>query len=270
MAAIDGALLDFKRLDRLAAGDTPVHRLDPRAKVLATLVFMVCVVSFGRYEISQLTPFFLFPVAVAALAELPAGYLLRKTALMCPFALAVGMMNPLFDRVPLVTLGPLVVSGGWVSFASIALRGVLTVSAALVLVAVTGFPGICRALERLGAPRAFAVQLLFLYRYLFVLGEEGGRASRARELRSFGGRGRGMGSYASLVGHLLLRTFLRAERIHMAMLARGFTGAFHLPQESRFSRGDFLFLFGWSALFLVLRFNNPSRLLGLLVTGTRP
>ena len=267
MASIDGALLDFKRLDRLAAGDTALHRLDPRAKVLATLIFMVSVVSFGRYELSALIPFSVFPVAVVALGELPAGYLLRKVVLVCPFALLVGICNPVFDRAVLMHLGPFAITGGWISCASIVMRAALTIAAALVLVAVTGFPAICRALESLGMPRAFAVQLMFLYRYLFVLTEEGGRAARARELRLFGNSGRSLASYASLIGHLLLRTWLRAERIHMAMLARGFTGVFHGGGQSRFGAAELLFLAGWSAFFLTLRLHNGAQLLGSLVTG---
>ena len=270
MATMDGALLDFKRLDLLASGDTAVHRLDPRAKVLATLAFIVSVVSFGRYELSALIPFFIFPAVVIGMGDLPAGYLVRKVALLCPFALVVGIFNPIFDRAVLVQLGPLAVTGGWISCASIVVRAALTVSAAIILVAVTGFPAICRALERLGMPAAFAVQLLFLYRYIFVLTEEGGRASRARELRSFGQKGRGIGSYASLIGHLLLRTWLRAERIHMAMVARGFTGAFHARDESRFGAAELLFLLGWSTLFITLRLHNAAQFLGSLITGWLP
>jgi len=267
MASIDGALLDFKRLDRLAAGETALHRLDPRAKVLATLVFIVSVVSFGRYELSALIPFLIFPAVLVGVGDLPAGYLARKIALLCPFALAVGVLNPLLDRAVLVHLGPLAVSGGWISCASIVVRAALTVAAALVLVAVTGFPAICRAMERLGMPNAFAVQLIFLYRYIFVLTEEGGRAARARELRSFGNKGLGLNSYGSLLGTLLLRTWLRAERVHMAMLARGFAGSFPTRQEFRFGWAAFCYLLGWSTLFITLRLHNATQLLGSLVTG---
>ena len=76
------------------------------------------------------------------------------------------------------------VAGGWISFLSILLRFVLTVSAAIVLVAVTGIHSLCAALEKLGVPRALVTQLLVLYRYLFVLLDEAGRMDRARALRS--------------------------------------------------------------------------------------
>lgn len=267
MASIDAALLDFQRLDRLAAGTSALHRLDPRAKVLVVLVFLVSVISYGRYQVSALIPFFVFPAALIGLADLPAGYLARKVALLCPFALVVGVFNPLLDTDIQFYLGPVAVSGGWLSFASILVRTLLTVSAALILLATTGFPAICKALEQLGMPKVFAVQLLFLYRYLFVLAEEGGRASRARELRSFGTKGQGVASYSSLIATLLLKTWLRAERIHMAMLARGFTGAFQIRQNYRFGGAELLYLCGWSALFILLRLSNPAELLGSLVTG---
>jgi cobalt/nickel transport system permease protein len=267
MRSIDGAVLDLKRLDLLATGDSAIHRLDARAKVLTTLVFIVTVVSFNRYEFTALFPFFIYPVVMSSLANLPGGFIVRKIIMVIPFAIAVGMMNPIFDRQPMVQLGPLAITGGWLSCASIILRTVLTVGAAFILVAVTGFLPVCQALERLGTPKPFTVQLLFLYRYIFVLTEEGARASRARELRSCGRKGLGLASFGPLIGHLLIRTWLRAERIHMAMLARGFTGEFHSCQVSAFGWRELLLVAGWSALFVVLRMENGAHWLGRLVTG---
>ncbi|MFA6284275.1 MAG: cobalt ECF transporter T component CbiQ [Desulfurivibrionaceae bacterium] len=267
MASIVGVVHDFRQLDLLATGETGVHRLDARAKVLVTLVFILAVVSLGKYELAALFPFFLYPAVIMALGNLPVRYLVKKVAVILPFALMVGMFNPFFDQTVLVRLGPLGISGGWLSFASILVRATLTVGAALILVGITGFPAICQALDQLGMPRIFTVQLLFLYRYLFVLTEEGGRTARARELRAFGNKGLGLRSYGSLISHLLLRTWLRAERIHLAMLARGFTGEFHPRRTTRFAFRDFLFLAGWSGLFLLFRLVNVSQFLGTIVIG---
>lgn len=267
MASIEGAILDFKRLDLLAAGDTGLHRLDPRAKVLVTALFVVMVISHDRYEISALFPFFIFPAALIAAGNLPAGYIVRKILLISPFIIVVGMFNPLFDREVMVQLGPVGLSGGWLSFASIVLRSVLTVGSAFVLLALTGFPGLCRALEQLGMPRPFAVQLLFLYRYIFVLTEEAGRAARARQLRSCGKKGQGMGSFATLVGHLLLRTWQRAERVHIAMLSRGFDGRFHTSRSTSFGRRELLFVLAWGIILILLRSINLPRLIGTIIMG---
>jgi cobalt/nickel transport system permease protein len=266
MASIEQQLFDLDRLDRMAGQDSAVHRLDPRAKLLTTLVFLVCVVSHGRYEVSALLPFAVFPVALASAGNLPAGYLVRKLLLFAPFAVVVGAFNPLFDRSPMLSLGPLAVSGGWLSFASILVRFCLTIAAALVLIGTTSFRGVCMALERLGVPSVFATQLLFLHRYLFVLGEEAARAARARALRSFDGRGMGIRVYASLVGHLLLRTLDRGERIHLAMRCRGFDGRIRTLRTLSAGAPDVLFTLSWSAAFIAMRIVNVPQLLGRIVT----
>lgn len=266
MASIQSAVLDLKRLDMMGRGSTSLHRIDARAKVVVTLVFIVCVVSYGRYEVAALFPFFIYPAVMIALSTIPLNFVARKIALFIPFILVIGAFNPLFDREIILQLGSVGVSGGWVSYASILVRSILTVGAAFVLVGVSGFTSVCQALERLGIPQVFAVQLLFLYRYIFVLAEEGDRASRARELRSCGKRGLGIRSFSSLIGHLLLRTWQRAERIHMAMLSRGFTGTFHSSVHSGFGLPEIRFVLLWSTLFIFLRIRNISQLLGSLVT----
>ena len=58
MSSIDGAILDFKRLDTLASGDTTLHRLDPRAKVIVTALFIMAVHPSPRYpKAPEMEPF---------------------------------------------------------------------------------------------------------------------------------------------------------------------------------------------------------------------
>ncbi|MCL4502841.1 MAG: cobalt ECF transporter T component CbiQ [Deltaproteobacteria bacterium] len=267
MASIESSLLNIGYLETLACQETPLHRLDPRAKILTTLAFIITVVSFGKYEITALIPFFIFPVALSAVGNLPPGYLAKKVLLAAPFAFFIGIFNPWLDRTVMVHLGPVAVSGGWVSFASIMLRFLLTVSAGLILIAGTGLNAVCLGLEKLGAPRTFVMQLMFLYRYIFVLTEEALRLIRARSLRSFQGRGLGFTVFSYLIGQLLLRTLARANRIHLAMLSRGFAGKIHLVRPVRIRLNDVAFFVGWSALFILLRIYNLSYVLGNAVEG---
>jgi len=267
MISINAAVIDLKRLDLLADIKSPIHALDARAKVLVTLVFVFSVVSFGRYELAHMLPYFIFPCVMISLAKLPAAYLARKIAFISPFALMIGLFNPVFDRAVLYQIGQLEISGGWFSLASLLIRSLLTVGAAFILIGTTGFTAVCQALERLGVPQIFAVQLLFLHRYIFVLAEETGRTSRARELRSCGKKGLGVLSFSSLVGHLLLRTWQRAERIHTAMLVRGFVGRFHAHRQPIFGLPELCFVLGWGTLFVFLRIFDIPAALGALVTG---
>jgi len=267
MPSLEEGLYDLGRLDQLAYADSPVHAVDPRAKVITTIVFLVCVVSFGSYEVLALLPFAVFPLFLAADAGLPLGFLGRKLLAVAPFAIVIGIFNPLLDREVVAQIAGVGVTGGWLSFTSILLRFALTTMAALVLIATTSFTGICMALERLGMPDVLVTQLLLLYRYIFVLGEETMRLARARALRSFGDRGMGWRAYAQMLGSLLLRTYARAQRIYRAMLSRGFDGSVRVMRVLHFTARDAVFMLGWSAAFLLMRLYNVPLLLGDLVTG---
>ena len=78
MASIQSALLDLKSLDLLANGNSTIHRLDARAKVLVTFIFIICVVSYNRYELTALFPFLIFPVVMIALAGIPPLFILKS------------------------------------------------------------------------------------------------------------------------------------------------------------------------------------------------
>jgi cobalt/nickel transport system permease protein len=267
MSRIESTFFDIGTMDVISRQDTLIHRMDPRIKVLTTLVFVVSVVSFGKHDLSALIPFSVYPLVLVILGDLPVLYLLRKLVVAAPFAVLVGIFNPLLDQEVLLRLGPLAISGGWVSFFSILLRFTLTVGAALILVATTGYHAVCMALERMGVPRVFVVQLLFLYRYLFVLMDEGSRMVRARSLRSFDGKGSGMRVFGSMAGHLLLRTMDRAQRIHMAMLCRGFDGTIRPFHPLRVRGWEVVFFLGWAALFVFMRIFNVPRFLVTLIQG---
>jgi cobalt/nickel transport system permease protein len=249
------------QFDSLALVDSPIHRLDPRAKVITTLVYIVAVMSLGRYEIAALAPLCLFPLAVFSLSGLPARPLLSALLAAAPFAVVVGAFNPIFDRAPMVNFGDVSFSGGWVSFLSIILRFSLTVSAALLLIATTGMYRTSMALERMGVPRIFVLQLLFVYRYLFVLWDEAASLNRGRNLRSFG-RPADIRMFGRLAGSLLLRTYDRALRIHQAMLGRGFDGTVRFLGSIRFRPPDVAFVALWCAAFALMRFVNIPRFLG--------
>jgi len=264
MARIDTTIFDLGSLDALAYRRSSIHALDPRIKLVTTALFVLAVVSFDKYTLSALLPFALFPLALFVRADLPAAQILKKLWLALPFVLFIGIFNPWFDQRPLLQLGPLTITGGWVSFASIMLRSVLTVTAALTLIATTSFTGICMAMEKLGCPRVFALQLLFLYRYLFVLIEEATRLIRARALRSFHGRGRELKVFGSLLGQLLLRSLERAQRIHLAMQCRGFDGEIRMRKPLGIRSRDLVFLFGWAAFFAAARTWNLPQQLGSL------
>jgi cobalt/nickel transport system permease protein len=263
----DEKYFNIGRLDRLSYQDTCVHRLDPRAKVIATMLFLITIISFPKYEVVGLAPFFLFPVLLMTIGEIPVRFIVKKVIVVSPFAIFIGIFNPLLDTGTITVISGVSVSAGWLSFLSIILKFALTISAALLLIATTSFPGVCHAFRRLGFPPLFVSQLFFLYRYLFVLMEEAMRIIRARDMRSFGRRGAGIKVFVRLIGVLFLRTVDRAERIYYAMLSRGFQGDIPSLKRTRMAAADLAFMAATIAFLGVFRFFRITEGVGRVVQG---
>ncbi|MGE5598945.1 MAG: cobalt ECF transporter T component CbiQ [Bacteroidota bacterium] len=269
MSGLERAARDLQHLEELAGRDTPVHRRHPLAKVLTTLAFLVVAATFPKYAWTGLLPLAAYPVAVIAMGELPGRAILRRLLPAMPFALFLGLANLFLDRTVLGRIGALTVTGGWVSLAAILTKVGLTVAAALTLVATSGLPAVCAALSRLRVPRIFLAQLLLIYRYLFVLGEEAARTARAYALRAPESRGIHYRAWGSLLGQILLRALARAQRIHQAMLCRGFGGEFPRAAAGGMGWGDLAWVAGWSLFFIAARIYDLPLMLGALLTGGR-
>ncbi|MDR1885977.1 MAG: cobalt ECF transporter T component CbiQ [Synergistaceae bacterium] len=237
------AVAHINALEVSSGGSTFVHRLHPLAKMTATAVYVVVVISFGRYEIGPLMPFFFYPAILTPLSETPCGTIFRRLLPAVPFALFGGMGNVYFDRTAMAAIGGFAVTGGAISFASIMIKTLLSVWAILLLASTTGMPDLSRQLASLGVPDVIVLQFIMTYRYLSVLVGETGRMYRAYILRSAGARGVRMRDMGTFVGTLLLRSIDRAERVYAAMKCRGFSGSYRAGGRKKFSAADLIFLF---------------------------
>lgn len=200
----------------------PLSRLDPRARLVATLAFVVLVVAtpVGAWRALAAEGLVLaFVVGVAGVE--PAGLFRRWLAFLPLFAflaVTLAMSRPHAGRLELAAFATAILA-----------RNTLALLALLTLAGVTPFRDLLDALRRLGAPAVLVATLHFMYRYLFIFGEELGRMARARRSRTFRRSGRlDWGLLSGLIGVLLLRALERGERVHDAMLARGWDGTFRM------------------------------------------
>ncbi len=258
---------NIRLLDEWAEKDTFVHRIHPLAKVLTTLIFLVITVSYPKYVLAGLIPLLFYPVILSAVGEIPAGSIGKRILPVLPLIIGLGIFNPILDRVPAVVLPWAVISGGWISYASLLLKGILTASAAILLIGTTGLGGIAYALRLLRVPKIMILQLLLTYRYISVLVEEVGRTIRAYGLRAAGRRGIAPKHWGSLTGQLLLRAMDRAVRLYQAMGCRGFSGEYPTGSYTGFTFTDLLYIFGWSLYFVAIRWVNLPVWIGHIMTG---
>ncbi len=267
MAGIIKSLYEIRFLDELAEKRTVIHSIHPLAKILTTMIYLVVVVSFDKYVISGLLPLVFYPVVVIALAEIPLLPILKRMLLVAPFALGIGVFNPIFDHKIMFVTDWFQLTGGWVSFFSIIIKSILTVLAALTVIATTGMVRISSALRLLHVPRVFVLQLLLTYRYISVLMSEVARVLRAYHMRAPLHKGVRPSAWGSLAGNLLIRTFERAQNIYQAMVLRGFTGEYKTGSAQKVALTDILYLFGWAFFFAAARLFDIPALIGSLVTG---
>jgi cobalt/nickel transport system permease protein len=111
------------------------------------------------------------------------------------------------------------------------------------------------------------MQFLMLYRFIFILTAEASRMVRAHSLRSVGPARTTIRVWASLAGHLLLRAYDRGQRVHAAMLARGFDGTPRSLRASRWSLADTAFVLGCGLFLALVRFGHPVDRLGSWFLG---
>lgn len=259
---LSNSINNIKYMDELSNKRTIIHRINSTVKLIVALAYIVCVISFGKYDVVNIFPLLFYPIIIMALAEIPAKALLKRVLVVSPFVIGVGIFNPIFDSKIYVVIMGLPISYGWVSFISLLIKCFLTVLATLILISTTGMNNISLALRKLGIPKIFVLQLSLTYRYISVLLEEAQNIWSAYLLRAPGQKGVKIRIWGSLIGHLLLRTFDKAQRVYQAMALRGFQGEYRSGISQSLEAKDIIFLFSWLILLFLIRFVNITELIG--------
>ncbi|MBE0689937.1 MAG: cobalt ECF transporter T component CbiQ [Anaerolineae bacterium] len=219
--------------DRYRAGDTPLHRLDPRVKLVVALVLIVGIVLTPIRALPAYPLLWALVASLAIVGHVGVWRLARLGGIALPFALAGLTLLFTTPGQPIATINGLTISdAGALRFASLLIKSWLAVQVSILLSKTTPFTDLLWALQSLGVPATLVLITAFLYRYLFTLNDEADRLRKARAARSARGEhGRGGGRLmwraqvaGGMIGSLFLRSTERSERVYAAMLARGFTG----------------------------------------------
>jgi cobalt/nickel transport system permease protein len=206
-------------------GHSPIHRLPAQTKLVALVAFVVLVVATPREQFWAFAVYAVLLAAVVGRTGVPGRYLATRLVVEVPFVV-FALLMPFIATGPKISVGPVTLSlaGLWGSWGLLA-KGTLGVVASLVLGITTEPRDLLAGLERLRLPHQLVQIMGFMMRYLEVVTGELQRMRVARESRGF--RARSLGSWPALAattGALFIRSYERGERIHLAMLSRGYTG----------------------------------------------
>lgn len=233
----------FERLTYLVS---PMHDLDPRAKILGALVLVGAVALSPPVRPAEFLLLVALLMAAAVVGRLPLGPVVARASLVLPFAATIALFAPIARSGGSLSLGGIAGSygdGGWMAAWSVLSRAWLSALAVVVLAATTPVPRLIRGLEALRVPEVFITLFSFASRYAGVFRDQLLSLRRALDSRSPSmPRLRRWGVYGNLAGNLFVRAFDRGERIHAAMLSRGFRGTLPTAETLALTAADAIVL----------------------------
>jgi cobalt/nickel transport system permease protein len=240
------------------AGDpaSPIHRLDPRAKLLGFGGITIVAVSAPLEAWASYAACALALTATAALARIQPRTIWSRARVVLPVVLFVALFLPFARKGGAsVELGPVTVSeAGLATFATVSAKAVLGTVSAVMLGVTTSFPDVLHALERLRSPRLLVLIAAFMYRYLHVIAGEGRRMRAALVARGYRpDHALQAGAMGRVATALFLRSYERGERVHLAMLARGWSTNMPRLDPLVLTRADAVFALALLVVLLPVR-----------------
>ena len=206
-------------------GRSALHRLRPEVAICAALTFVVAIIAVPPSWWPAYVGFALVLVVTARLAAVPYALVLRRSVVELPFV-TFALLLPLVAGGPqLEVLGVGLSRSGLGDGATLLVRATLGAWTSILLAATQRPTALLRGLHRLRMPDVVVQIAGFMLRYLEVVLDDLGRMRVARESRCFRGRDlRQLPVVAHAAGALFIRSYERGERVHRAMLSRGYQG----------------------------------------------
>lgn len=213
-------------------GDTVLHRLPPHVKLVGLLAFVSLVVSVPHQEHAALGLLLVLAAGLLGASRVPPRHLLPRLAVETPFAV-FAVVLPFVAVGPQVPVGPFSVSEpGLEAAIALLLKGTCGVVAAVTFAVTTRPRDLVRALQHLRVPDPLVLIVSFMVRYVDVVADQMRRMKVARESRGFAARSvRAWPPLAASAGALFIRSYERGERVHLAMVSRGWGGRLPVTEE---------------------------------------
>jgi cobalt/nickel transport system permease protein len=197
---------------------------------MAVLTFIIVSAATPITNWQAFIAYFVAIFLVSLVAKIPTPTLLKRSLIEIPFILFAILM-PFFGTGERFEVGPFnLYRESLLAAAGIVVKGTLGVLSAVVLSTSTTARELLRGLEKLHLPKLMVQIAAFMLRYVNVISDEMERMKVARESRGFIATGlKDWKVIAIAASALFIRSYERGERVHLAMLSRGYTGV--LPHD---------------------------------------
>lgn len=237
-----------------------LQSLDPRAKLVSILAIIFATSLIG--DLRVLIFIYVLTLLLSYFSKIEVGFFIKRVWLFIPVFAGIITVPMIFNvflpgdpLIPVAYLGPgahlgsfslpesiFITKQGSIAAVIFTMRVATCVSAVVLLFLTTPQQIFFKSLRTVGVPKLYVLTLQMTYRYIFLLMDlirEMYVAKKARTIKSrgivdeqkwVGGR----------IGYTLIRSLSMSEKVHMAMMSRGFSGEVHIMQEFKMTNRDYL------------------------------
>lgn len=231
--------LDFERYSTI---ESPLHKWNPKAKIVSLSVLLFSVVSAG--EMHQAIAGLAIACFLILISNLPRDHIINFVKWPAIFLTSFVIILPFTaEGVPVFSICQLSISlQGLLLGVMFFIRGIAAALLVSIIVMTASFSTIIRALEEMRLPANLIQILLFTYRYIFLLKEELQTMISSMESRGFTKKSdfRTALVFSKALAMLFIRSYERSNNVFLAMLSRGYTGKASSGKVSQISGMDIM------------------------------
>ncbi len=226
--------MDHLNLEEYTEGNSALHRLDTRVKVICAVIAVFSIVFLVHWYVPLLFFGVCFGLAVYSRASM--RVYCKRLLIPVTFVAFVAIIMPftygsiVIAQVPGLNIP--IYSDGIYFGVLVFTRCISAVSVLNLLILVTPITTVMDSLSWFHVPSVVIDTMVLMFRYIGVLSEESTRMYRAQASR--GGHSHKVSyiskitNYGTIAGSLIVRAFDRSVKVGNAMISRGYTGKYNL------------------------------------------
>jgi cobalt/nickel transport system permease protein len=252
MNKLTNVLLEMGHIEQLSTNTSVLHMWHPLLKMLGCLMYLVVVISTPYLHIISLLLLGICLYVLVYYSRIPFIEICKRSLLGVPMALCIGIPN-LFLMKDTIMIFDISLTNGFISLLSLILKNGLCLSAVFLLIGTTGFDTIASQLVKIKVPAIFVLQLMMIYRYIFLLVEEARDMTQAYILKNPHTNAIAFKDIGMFMGSLLVRSFKRSEEVYQAMKCRGFDMYYTYQDTLHWDSENYFLLLFWIGILLMIR-----------------
>ncbi|MDE6024523.1 MAG: energy-coupling factor transporter transmembrane protein EcfT [Lachnospiraceae bacterium] len=250
MSNIDKALHEMCDIEKEAGSEGSLNAMHPLFKLFITIWYVAFTVSIPNYKLDSLIFMIIYPLVIFIVWDISFVKCLKRIKVIFVALFLLGIGNLFFSKTVLM---------GLILMLCLFMKGILSILAVYILAVTTRIEDICNALRIIRVPELIVMVIMLIYRYINILLKETKRITEAYYMLAPNQKGINVKVWGQFAGQLMLRSIDRAHIVYDSMNVRGYEWSV----KSQAYRGkyivkriDFVWLFGWSIVIVLLRFGT--------------